>query len=143
MTKTKFSIHPFESDPTEGPLYAIIPDDLTPGWVIGELDDVQAVADRLNKFLSSRRHDGEIDEFDERLGATWLDIADAVLESERVGLPVAAKTIRTACARKQIVGAQLDGKTWRFSRVRFLSWLRGSSHQRGRPSATLERAAPK
>lgn len=130
----KFTIHRITqadpSDPYVG--FAIIPSDRSAGYEIGDREQVQTLAARLNRFLETSRDDGVISHLDERLGWQWLDIADAVELAGEVGVPVAAPTIRKACARGRIGSARLDGKTWHFPRTTFLGWLKRTPHTRGR-----------
>jgi excisionase family DNA binding protein len=133
-SKPKFTIHVItQADPDdEYRGYAILPNDVTRGYEIGDIEQVKQLAARLNSFLKTKRDDGAIDHLAEEIGWQWLDIADALPLSRDVGVPIAAPTIRKACAEGRIGYAKLDGKTWRFPRATFLGWLKRSPHKRGR-----------
>ncbi len=130
----KFTIHEIENrDPDDkwrG--YSIMPDDGTDGFLIGDVDTVRGLVKRLNRFLENGKHDGVISSLDERMGWQWMNIAEAVAFASEHGIPVAAPTIRLACANGKIGDAKLDGKTWRFPRATFLGWLHRGNHKRGR-----------
>jgi len=113
--------------------YAIMPDDGTGGFLVGDTASIHALAKRLNRFLENERHDGKIPSLDERLGWQWMSIAQAVEFARDQNIPIAASTIRMACTSKKISDAKLEGKTWRFPRATFMGWLKRSTHQRGRP----------
>jgi hypothetical protein len=113
--------------------YAIMPGDGTNGFLVGDMDCMRVLAKRLGRFLETDKHDGVISHLDERLGWQWMNITEAVEFSITHNIPVAAPTIRLACAQGKIADAKLDGKTWRFPRATFLGWLERGTHTRGRP----------
>lgn len=128
-----YSIHlTTSSDPAATPMVAVVAHD-DHGFVVGSREEAVALRDALDRYIKTGKYDGEIDELDERLGFRWLDIADAVDLAEQMDMPAAAQTIRTACADGRIKGAILDGKTWRFPKMRFLGWLKTAPRRRGRP----------
>ena len=129
MTKL-YTLHPLPSaDPDFDGMVAALHRD-GHAFIIGDRAEAEALHTALTRWLEHGRHDGELDEMDERLGWTHVDIAEAVALAAG---SVAAQTIRAACARGDIRGAHLDGKTWRFPRARILGWLRAGPHTRGRP----------
>lgn len=126
--KSKITVHPLTSADPESPLMvaALIGDGY--GFLIGERVEAEALLAALTRYLERGKHDGPIDEMDERLGWAHIDIADAVTLANDVGAAVSAPVIRAACGAGKIRGAQKDGKTWRFARPRFLGWLRTRTH---------------
>jgi len=113
-----WSLHPIkDSDDEGGPLYALLPDDLADGLLIGEHADIQAIADRLNRFLETGIADEPIDEYDPQL-VPWISAREA---EENWGIPRA--TITWACRQGHIAGAEKLGNRWRFPQGRFLAWM--------------------
>jgi len=134
MTKKLYTLHRLTSaDPGFDNMVAVVHRD-GDGFLIGNRAEAAALQAALERWLEHGRHDGEMDEMDERLGWTHIDIATAVTVATFItGMPVSAPAIRAACAAGRIRGAHLDGKTWRFPRARFLGWLKSTPHKRGRP----------
>lgn len=123
--KQPHSIHSFVFDPDCEPMYAIIPDDGTRGYNIGELWEVEQLRDKLTALLESGTHDGAIDNLHEQLGYHWLTSREAQELMERQGLDVPhISTITKACREGQIRGAVKAGRDWRFPQMRFLNWYR-------------------
>ncbi len=144
MNKTRFTIHTLDNpDPDDDWIgYAIMPsdaDEVNRGYLIGDLEQVKQLAARLNSFLKTEKHDGEISHLDQRLGWKWLDVADGVKLAREVRVSVAHSTIRAACASGNIEYAKLDGKTWVFPQATFLGWLK-KPHKRGRRRVILKKA---
>ncbi len=136
MATRYYTLHPIKSaDKESGEMLAAVHRD-GHGFLLGECAEIESLATALTRYLGRGKHDGEIDEMDERLGWTHIAIAEAVALAGDVGTPVAAPTIRAAAARGEIRGAHLAGKTWRFPRARFLGWLRRAPHTRGRSAST-------
>lgn len=111
-------------DDGDGPMWAILPDDLTTGFIIGEWPEVEAIHEALGRLLESRQADEEISALDERLGVKWLSVTEA---HERWGVSV--DTVRWAARNERIRGAQLQHGRWRFPQRTFLHWL----HKKHRP----------
>lgn len=119
-----FTLHPFYPDEGLPPLYAILPDDGSRGWVVGEPENIQALADVLGAFLSDGTHAEEISPLHEQLGWKWLTIPEAVeVALEYKGERIPETTIRAACASGHIKGAVKQGRDWRFPQARFLGWV--------------------
>ncbi len=97
--------------------YAIIPDDDTRGFVIGELSEVEKVYQALSKLIQTKQADEEISEYDERLGRAWLSVSEAALQ-----FGPSTETIRRAAREGKIKYAKLQGKSWRFPQSAFLYW---------------------
>jgi excisionase family DNA binding protein len=125
MSGVIFTVHPTD-DPTP-PLYAIMPDDDGPGYLVGEIVEVVALRDALDRLVETGQHDGEISHLDERLGWTWLTVPEA---ADEYGVP--RDTVRWAARNGRIGGAKKDGGQWRFPAATFRGWLR-RKYQRGRP----------
>jgi len=109
----------------DGPMWAILPDDLTDGFVLGEWDEVEAVYEALARLIETHQADEEIHHLDERLGWKWLSVSEA---AERYGVP--ADTVRYAARNGFIPNAEKQGKLWRFPQANFLYWLSQVHHPR-------------
>jgi len=121
MSKTvSWTIHPITGSDEEGGshLYALLPDDLANGLVVGEITDVDAVIKRLVAFRNTGQHDGEISDLNPRLGATWLTTVEAC---EGWGVP--RSTLTWACRTGLIREARKGHRGWEFPQRAFLAWL--------------------
>jgi len=105
-------------DNGDGPMWAIIPDDLTDGFIIGEMNEVRAVHEALTRLIETGQADEEVASHDERLGTPWLSVSEA---SRKWDVPT--DTVRHACRRGFIPHAEKQGKLWRFPQRHFLYWL--------------------
>ena len=112
----QFTTATFDSDGT--PLWAVIPDDLTDGFVIGEWDEVLNLHRALTRLVETGQADEEIKGNDERLGWPWLSVSEA---ADRYNVP--ADTVRYAARNGFIPNAKKQGKLWRFPQANFLYWL--------------------
>lgn len=120
-----WTIHPVaNTDEGNGPLFALLPSDGTQGIVVGDLPDAIAACLCLRRLTDSQRHDGEIPEFDPRLGHRQLSVREA---SEEYGVPRASITL--ACRQGQITDAVKGRYGWRFSENAFRVWMK---HRPGR-----------
>jgi excisionase family DNA binding protein len=122
MTKINFTTAVF--DDGDGPMWAVLPDDQTDGFIIGEWPEVEAMAAALTRLLEIRQADEEISSLDERLGARWLTVSEA---AEQWG--VSADTVRWAARNGRIREAEKQRGRWRFPQRTFLHWL----HKKHRP----------
>ncbi len=139
----KFTLHPIQEHGNDAdPLYAILPDDGTPGFVVGEAREVRALAKRLARFVETNRDDGPVDEYDERLGRKWVTIAQARDLADGLGRQIERVTIRWACRTGRIHHAQREGRDWRMPQSAFLAWLHRGDHKPG-PKSTQEIGAEK
>jgi len=116
----------FRTDPEDSSiLWAVLPDDGTRGYVIGEMWEVEQLRDALTALIDRNEHGGEIDYLDEQLGWKWLASREAqALALEVTGASVPISSITHACRAGHIRGAQKDGRDWRFPQMTFLGWLR-------------------
>jgi hypothetical protein len=105
-------------DDGDGPMWAILPDDLTDGFIVGEWDEVLSLHQALTRLVETNQADEEISDHDERLGIPWLSVSEA---SGRYGVP--ADTVRYAAREGHISNAEKQGKFWRFPQRNFLYWL--------------------
>jgi hypothetical protein len=105
-------------DDGDGPMWAVLPDDLTDGFVIGEWDEVLCVHQALTRLVETHQADEEVTDHDERLGVPWLSVSDA---AGRYDVP--ADTVRYAARNGHISNAEKQGKLWRFPQRNFLYWL--------------------
>ena len=131
----KFTLHPIANtdELPSGSLYAILTDDDCQGYTVGTRDDVAMLAGVLLAFVRRGIVSNEIDNLDERLGWTWLSIAEAVRAASERGYIVTKVGLRRACSSGRIAGAKKDGPDWRFPQARFLAWLvKPASHKPGR-----------
>lgn len=104
-------------------MYAIVPQDGTRGFVIGEMFEAKELRDKLTALLEIGKVDGEIDSHDEQLGAKWLTTSEAArLVYSIRGERVSERTIRYACKNGHIQGAEMQGRDWRFPQMGFLAW---------------------
>jgi hypothetical protein len=98
--------------------YAILPDDLTRGLFIGEMEDVQALYDALTQFLEAGEQGEPIARQHEQLGYLWLSTSEA---AEKYDVPTS--TITWACRQGLIEEATQDGRGWRFPGTAFRAWM--------------------
>lgn len=105
-------------DDGTGPMWAVIPDDLTDGFVIGEWAEVLSLYQTLTNLVKSGQADEEIHHLDERLGWKWLSVSEA---ATRYGVSI--DTVRYAARKGHIPNAEKQGKLWRFPQANFLYWL--------------------
>lgn len=113
-------------------MHFIMDNDAIDGWLLGEMDNVIAVRDALDRLIESGNPDEVIKDTDERIHK-WYSISDAVSES---GIPY--DTIYSAARSGHIADAtQVDGsKKWRFPQQAFRSW------ERNRPKPGPKPAEP-
>lgn len=100
-------------------MWAIIPDDGTDGFIIGEWDSVIAAHAALTWLIESGGADEEVNELDERLGTKWLSVSEAARE---YGVP--DKSIRDAAANGRIKYSKFQNGLWKFPERTFRSWHR-------------------
>lgn len=100
-------------------IWAVIPDDLTDGFIVGEWESVKNLHAALARLLETGQADEEVDELelDERLGHTWLSVSEAASEYS-----VPTDTVRYAAREGHIPMAEKQGRDWRFPRRQFLYW---------------------
>lgn len=119
------TIHPVYTEPGLAPLYFIVPGDGTRAYCLGEMWELEHIRDKLDALIEHGTHDGQLDEFDERI-SEWLTVAEA---SRRYGIPAA--TIRWACRNGKIDGAL--AKPWRASANSYRKWRHNvPAHKPGR-----------
>jgi len=118
MNRDLFTIHEIKTREDGEPMFAVLPGDGAAGLVIGEIDEVAALRDRLDAFLRTQQPDGKIDAWDERLGHEWLTVGEA---SREYGIP--AVTISWSCRNGHIQGAVKQGRYWQFPKAQFRWWL--------------------
>lgn len=111
-------------DDGDGPMWAVLPDDQTDGFIIGEWSEVEAFCEAVNRLLETHQADEEISSLDERLGTKWLSVTEASEQWD-----VSVDTVRWAARNERIQGAQLQRGRWRFPQRTFLHWL----HKKHRP----------
>lgn len=111
-------------DDGDGPMWAVLPDDQTDGFIIGEWPEVETIYEALGRLMETYQADEEISHLDERLGIKWLSVTEA---SEQWN--VSKDTVRFAARKGHIKDAQLQHGRWRFPQRTFLHWL----HKKHRP----------
>ena len=145
-SKLRFTLHPIQGE--DPPLYAlVVHDPFTPvqpvapwrglspivararekeddGFLLGTADNVRAANKVLSRFLNTGKHDGAIDDLDERLGSLWLTVPEAEALAKSIGHPVSRPSIRRACSLGHIPSAKRQGRDWRFPQANFRHWLR-------------------
>lgn len=105
-------------------MYAVIPDDGTRGYLMGEIWEVEQLRDKLNALLDRCEHDGEVDGYNEQLGRKWLSVTEAVsLIHEVRSETISGRTIRYACKHGFIKRAELQGRDWRLSPHSLMAWV--------------------
>ena len=119
----QFTLHVISNLDGLESLKAIFPRDGTRGLVIGEDWEVKEVYHLLGEYLASGKHDGEISDYHEQLGTTWLTIGQAAELASELKADVSQRTIRWAVLHKFIGGAEKIGRDWRFPKRTFLHWL--------------------
>jgi hypothetical protein len=102
------------------------------GFIVGDIDAVRILRDRLDRFLVEQKPDGTIHRTDERI-EKWLSIAESLPFAREYGYTISASTIRLACASGKITDAKLNGKAWRFPLIAFFNWLQNGTHKRWSP----------
>ena len=123
--KQPHAIHPFHTDPEAPTMFAVIPDDGTRGYVIGELWEVEQLRDKLSALLDNGQHDGEVSDLHEQLGFKWLTSREAqALIDETGNEHVPISSITHACRAGHIRNAEKAGRDWRFPQMSFLHWYR-------------------
>lgn len=121
---TPHAIHFFKSDPEADPLWVVLPDDGTRGYVIGERWEVEQLRDALNAFLDRGQHEGEIGHLDPQLGYKWHTSGTArKLMNDEYGIDIPVSSISHACRNGHIKNAVKDGRDWRFPQMNFLAWV--------------------
>lgn len=136
QSKKPHFIHPFYTDRDGVPMYAIIPDDGTRGYNMGERWEVEQLRDSLTALLEDNTHDGEIDSHHEGLGWKWLTSREAqrlIQEVKGIELPISSITL--ACRNGEIKSAVKEGRDWRFPQVLFLGWYNRRPKPRAEPKA--------
>jgi len=117
----------FRTDPEDDNsiLWAVLPDDGTNGYVIGEMWEVEQLRDELNALIDRNVHGGEISHLDEQLGFNWLTSSEAQeLAINVTGNNVPISSITHACRTGHIRNSEKQGRDWRFPQMNFLHWLR-------------------
>lgn len=104
-------------------LKALLPRDGTRGLILGEDWEVKEVHRLLGEYLTNGKHNGEIPDYHEQLGTTWLTIGQAADLAAEFKDEVSQRTIRWAVLHKFIGGAEKTGRDWRFPKRTFLHWL--------------------
>lgn len=106
-------------------MYAILPDDGTRGYNVGELWEIEQLRDKLTALLESGQHDGEISHLHEQLGFKWLTIPEAQELIERqTWQKIPTSTLTNACRSGHIANAIKQGRDWRFPQMSFLHWVK-------------------
>lgn len=124
QSKKPHLIHPFYTDRDSVPMYAVLPDDGTRGYNIGERWEVELLRDSLTALLEN----------DEQLGWKWLTSRGAqqlILDVKGIELPISSITL--ACRNGEIKGAVKEGRDWRFPQVCFLEWYNRRAKPRQEP----------
>ncbi len=105
--------------------WAILVDDLTDGFVIGEWGEVTQLYAALKRLVETGQADEETHHLDERLGIVWLSVSEAAeFANSRLSTVISERAIRYACERDEIFKAEKKGKEWRFPQPIFLNWMR-------------------
>lgn len=112
-------------DDGDGPMWAVLPDDATDGFIVGEWPEVEAIHAALVRLLESGQADEEISSLDERLGMKWLTVTEAAQ-----AWSVSVDTVRWAARNGRIRGAEKQHGRWRFPQRTFLHWLRSHRPKR-------------
>jgi hypothetical protein len=103
--------------------WAILADDGTDGFVIGEWGSVVQLHAALSALLETGQAE-EIDELDERLGHPWMTISEAArYAQERCGVRISIRGVQYACERGEIRLANRDNGKWRLPQRPFVTWL--------------------
>lgn len=123
MKKQPFGIYLIKEGRGFEPLKAVLPLDGTRGFVIGEDWEVKALGDVIREYLNTGKYVGEIDVWNEQLGADWLTVDEAFDLVKQSGVFVPIRTIRWAASNGFIRGAVKKGRDWRFPKMTFLYWL--------------------
>ena len=105
-----------DTEPDLPDIFALVNTDES-GYLIGEIDQVQALIAALDRFTHAPDAADTIDRWDERLGYEWITPGQAARD---YGLP--RVTITWACRNGRIRGASKVSGRWRFPRIGFLSW---------------------
>ena len=103
-------------DDGEPPMFAIVPNDYSNGYLVGEMAEVESLTARLYDFVQDGQHDGEIDDLHPSLH-TWLTVSQA---AERYDVP--HSTITWACRQGRIHKAEKMTR-WTFPERAFRHWL--------------------
>lgn len=118
-TRVSWTIYAVDTgEPELSLMFAILPDDLSNGLLIGEIADVEALTRRLQHFLATGEHDGQIDDTDPQLGTPWLSASEA---SQEYAVP--QSSITWACRQGKIRRAEKGTHGWTFPQRTFLAWL--------------------
>lgn len=122
-TKWTTAVFTEQGGPTEADdyqMYAIIPDDDTNGFIIGEWPSVVAVYEALGRLIETKQADEKVGSLDERLGHPWLSVSEA---ANKWDVPI--DTVRYAAREGFIPMAQKQSERgdWRFPQRKFLYWL--------------------
>lgn len=98
-------------------VWAVVPDDMTGGLIIGEWPSVLSLHKALSRLIETGQVDEEIDEDDERLNHRWLNVSEAAAEYD-----VPVDTVRYAAREGLILKAVKQGNEWRFPEKQFKYW---------------------
>lgn len=118
-----FYLHVINDESGVEPLKSILPDDGTRGFVIGEDWEIKLLYDLIGAYLKSGKHDGEISNLHERLGAPWLTVGEAVEYAKDRGEDIPERTIRWAASHGFIKEAEKQGRDWRMPRSSLIVWM--------------------
>lgn len=119
------AIHFFRSDPCAEPLWVLLPDDGTRGYVMGKKWEVEQLRDALTGLLENGEHEGEIGSRHEQLGFKWHTSHSAMrmmLVDFSINIP--HSSITHACRQGHIANAVKEGRDWRFPQMNFLHWVK-------------------
>lgn len=125
---------------TEGydDIYTLFPLDGSDELQIGNRSELNALLPVIETFLDAGRHGDEISEHAERLGWTWMTVAEAANEYN-----IPAITIRTACLRGDIPEArQGHNRRWEFPALLFRGWVIDKNKHRPGPKPATWRVDP-
>jgi hypothetical protein len=123
--KQPFGLYAIANPGDDGlePLKAILPNDGSRGFAVGEDWEIEFLYNLLGEYLQTKQVTGQISDLDEQIGMPWLTIGEAVSLSAQYGEEISSRTIRWAASHGFIRAAQKSGRDWRFPKSSFLGWL--------------------
>lgn len=121
--KKPFYLHVIKDEPGIEPLKAILPDDGTMGFVIGEDWEIRLLYDLIGEYLQNGKHDGDISNLHEQLGSPWFTIREASEYANDRGENIPERTIRWAASHGFIHEAEKQGRDWRMPRSSLIIWM--------------------
>jgi len=105
------------------PLKAILPNDGSRGFVVGEDWEIKFLHALLGEYLQTKKLSGEISDYNEQLGFRWITSKEAAVVAAQRGEIIPVRTIRWAAQNGFIRSAEKNGRDWYFPMVKFLYWV--------------------